>query len=297
MKVAIQGVAGSFHEIAARKYFNGEMPEIIECHSFNDLFDALAFQKADVGVVAIENTVAGSIIPNYALLKSSGLKVMGEVFLRIEQHLLSLPSETLDDIHEILSHPMAIQQCHDFLNPLRRKSVRLIDSEDTALSAKRIKDENLKGVAAIASDLAAEKYGLKVLARSIETNKRNFTRFLVVSGDEIYLNHTRRKKINKASIDFKLPNEEGSLSQVLSVLAFYKINLTKIQSLPVVGREWEYMFYVDLVYSDYERYRMSLDAIRPLTTGLDILGEYEQGTRPDEKGVEKEEGVKVGISE
>jgi len=293
MKVAIQGVAGSFHEIAARKYFNGEMPEIVECHSFNDLFDTLAFQKADIGVVAIENTVAGSIIPNYALLKSSGLKVMGEVFLRIEQHLLSLPTDHLEDIREILSHPMAIQQCHDFLNPLRRKNVKLIDSEDTALSARRIKEENLKGVAAIASDLAAQKYGLKLLARSIETNKRNFTRFLVVSGEETYLEHTRQKNINKASIDFKLPNEEGSLSQVLSVLAFYKINLTKIQSLPVVGREWEYMFYVDLVYSDYERYRMSLDAIRPLTIDLDILGEYEQGTRPDENGKEKEEVVRL----
>ena len=291
MKVAIQGISGSFHEIAARKYFDKENLEIVECRSFNDLFDSLEFHNADIGVVAIENTVAGSIIPNYALLQNSKLKVMGEVYLRIEQHLLSLPEDNLKDIKEILSHPMAIEQCHDFLNPLRRNHVKLIDSEDTALSAKRIKENNLRGIAAIASDLAAEKYGLKILARSIETNKRNFTRFLVVSNEKTYLNHTKIKHLNKSSISFKLPNENGSLSRVLSVLAFYKINLTKIQSLPVVGKEWEYMFYADLVYNDYKTYRLSLDAIRPLTIDLDILGEYEKGKRPDKNGKEVKEDL------
>jgi prephenate dehydratase len=137
--------------------------------------------------------------------------------------------------------------------------------------------------------LAAKKYGLKILARSIETNKSNFTRFLVVSNEEAYKQHTQKKTLNKASIDFKLPNENGSLSQVLSVLAFYKINLTKIQSLPIVGKEWEYMFYADLVYSDYKTYRLALDAIRPLTIDLDVLGEYEKGKRPDKNGKEVEE--------
>jgi prephenate dehydratase len=294
MKVAIQGISGSFHEIAARKYFSDEKLEIVECHSFNDLFDSLEFGGSDVGVVAIENTVAGSIIPNYALLKSSGLKVMGEVYLRIEQHLLALKDEKLDNIKEILSHPMAIEQCQEFLNPLRRNNIKLIDSEDTALSAKRIAMGQKYGVAAIASDLAAEIYGLKILARSIETNKRNFTRFLVISSDSNYKEHTLRKNLNKASIDFKLPNENGSLSRVLSVLAYYKINLTKIQSLPIVGKEWEYMFYADLVYDDYKTYRLSLDAIRPLTIGLDVLGEYEQGKRPDKNGHEQpEEAISV----
>ncbi len=291
MRVAIQGISGSFHEIAARKYFNGQDLTIVECNSFNDLFDSLEFHHADIGVVAIENTVAGSIIPNYALLENSQLKVMGEVYLRIEQHLLSLPEDNIEDIHEILSHPMAIEQCHEFLNPLRRNNVKLIDSEDTALSAKKIKEKNLRGVAAIGSELAANKYGLKILARSIETNKRNFTRFLVVSNEETYKIHTDKKNLNKASISFKLPNENGSLSRVLSVLAFYKINLTKIQSLPVVGKEWEYMFYADLVFDNYDIYRSSLDAVRPLSIDLHILGEYEKGKRPDKNGNEVTEDL------
>ncbi len=289
MKVAIQGISGSFHEIAARNYFKDDDLQMVECISFNDLFDSLAFGKADVGVMAIENTVAGSIIPNYALLKNSHLKVMGEVFLRIEQHLLALKGEKTENIKEILSHPMAIEQCHEFLNPLRRKGVKLVDSEDTALSAKRISENNLKGIGCIASDLAAELYGLDILAPNIETNKRNFTRFLVIANNDVYENHLKNKKLNKASINFKLPNENGSLSRVLSILAYYKINLTKIQSLPVVGKEWEYMFYADLVFDDYKTYRASLDAIRPLTIDLEILGEYQKGKRPDKNGKEQKE--------
>ncbi len=294
MRIAIQGVLGSFHEIATRQYFdNTEISDIIQCNTFNDLFDSLEFKNADVGIVAIENTVAGSIIPNYALLKNSGLKIMGEMYLRIEQNLVALKSENIEDIKEIHSHPMAIQQCHDFLNPLRRKGVKLIDSEDTALSAKRIADNNLKGIAAISSDLAATQYGLKILDKSIETNKRNYTRFLVVSNDIIYKHHTQNKHINKSSINFKLPNEEGSLSRVLSVLAFYKINLTKIQSLPVVGKEWEYMFYADLVFTNYNKYRLSLDAIKPLTIDLSIIGEYEKAKRPFENKITKEKEVQT----
>jgi len=285
MRIAIQGVLGSFHEIATRRYFENQDIEIVQCSTFNDLFDTLEFNKADVGMVAIENTVAGSIIPNYALLRNSGLRVMGEVYLRIEQNLVALPSQTIEDIKEIHSHPMAIQQCHDFLDPLRRNHVKLIDSEDTALSAKRIADNNLEGIAAISSDLAAEQYGLKILAPSIETNKRNYTRFLVISNETTYKFHTQDKTINKSSIHFKLPNEEGSLSRVLSVLAFYKINLSKIQSLPVVGKEWEYMFYADLVFTDYEKYRLSLDAIKPLTIDLTTIGEYEKAERPLENKI------------
>ena len=285
MRIAIQGVLGSFHEIATRRYFENQDIEIVQCSTFNDLFDTLEFNKADVGMVAIENTVAGSIIPNYALLRNSGLRIMGEVYLRIEQNLVALPSQTIEDIKEIHSHPMAIQQCHDFLDPLRRNNVKLIDSEDTALSAKRIADNNLEGIAAISSDLAAEQYGLKILAPSIETNKRNYTRFLVISNETTYKFHTQDKTINKSSIHFKLPNEEGSLSRVLSVLAFYKINLSKIQSLPVVGKEWEYMFYADLVFTDYEKYRLSLDAIKPLTIDLTTIGEYEKAERPLENKI------------
>jgi len=287
MRIAIQGVLGSFHEIATRKYFNNEEMTMLQCHTFNDLFDSIHFGKADIGVVAIENTVAGSIIPNYALLKNSGLKVMGEVYLRIEQNLVSLSSQDIADIKEIHSHPMAIQQCHDFLDPLRRNKVKLIDSEDTALSAKRISENKLNGIAAIASDLAAEIYGLKILAKGIETNKRNYTRFLVVSNEADYKIHTQDKNINKATISFNLPNEQGSLSKVLSILAFYNINLSKIQSLPVVGKEWEYMFYADLLFDGYKKYSLSLDAIRPLTTALSIIGEYENAERPAENKIKE----------
>jgi len=293
MRIAIQGVLGSFHEIATRKYFNNDDIEIVQCHTFNDLFDSIQFHQADIGVVAIENTVAGSIIPNYALLKESGLRVMGEVYIRIEQNLVGLPSQNIEDIKEIHSHPMAIQQCHDFLNPYRRKNVKLIDSEDTALSAKRIADNNLKDIAAISSDLAAEKYGLKILARGIETNKRNYTRFLVISNQKRYQEHTKIKTINKASISFNLPNEQGSLSKVLSVLAFYNINLSKIQSLPVVGKEWEYMFYADLLFDGYDKYGLSLDAIRPLTTDLTIIGEYENAERPIENVIAEGNNLKT----
>lgn len=281
-KVAIQGVSGAFHEIACRKYFKDQQIEIVQCLSFNDLFDALLFKQADYGVMAIENSLVGSIIPNYALLRESKLKILGEIFLRIEQNLIVAKGEKLEDIREIYSHPMAIEQCLEFLDPLRRSGVRILESEDTALSAKRIAENDLKGVAAIASSLAAEMYDLEILNQGIETNKKNFTRFLVLSNENNYLSVLNHITTNKASLYFRLPHEEGSLSQVLSVLAFYKINLTKIQSLPIVGKEWEYLFYIDLVFPDYEKYKQSLDAIRPLTKELTILGEYQKGERPIE---------------
>ncbi|RLD89310.1 MAG: prephenate dehydratase [Bacteroidetes bacterium] len=276
-KIAIQGVSGSFHEIAARHYFNGGTFQLVQCNSFNALFDALKFGEANYAVVAIENSVAGSIIPNYAHIKDSGLKILGEVYLRIEQHLVGLPGQQIDEVKEIHSHPMAIEQCGEYLNSLRRKGVRIIDSEDTALSAKRISEGELRDVAGISSRLAAEIYHLEILDEGIETNKKNFTRFLILSAEE---NGVKGAMPNKSGICFKLPHEQGSLSQALSVLAFYKINLTKIQSLPIVGQEWQYLFYVDLVFSDYEKYRLALKAIEPLTSELQVLGEYRQGERP-----------------
>ncbi|MFH1000201.1 MAG: prephenate dehydratase [Bacteroidota bacterium] len=278
-KVAIQGVSGAFHEIACRKYFNKQQFEIVQCLSFNDLFDSLKYGGSDYGVIAIENSLVGSIIPNYALLRESKLKILGEVYLRIEQQLMALKGEKLENIKEIFSHPMALEQCLDFLNPLRRNGVRIVEAEDTALSAKRISDNHLSGIAAIGSSLAAEVYDLEIIKYGIETNKKNFTRFLIVSGEENYNQNALNITKNKASLYFRLPHEEGSLSQVLSVLAFYKINLTKIQSLPIVGVEWEYLFYIDLIYKDYEKYRKAIEAIRPLTRELTNLGEYQQGNR------------------
>lgn len=278
-KVAIQGVSGAFHEIACRKYFSKQQFEIVQCLSFNDLFDSLKYGGSDYGVIAIENSLVGSLIPNYALLRESKLKILAEVYLRIEQQLMALKGEKLESIKEIYSHPMALEQCLDFLNPLRRNGVRIVEAEDTALSAKRISDNHLSGIAAIGSSLAAEVYDLEIIKHGIETNKKNFTRFLIVSSEENYNQNALNITKNKASLYFRLPHEEGSLSQVLSVLAFYKINLTKIQSLPIVGVEWEYLFYIDLIYKDYEKYRKAIEAIRPLTRELTNLGEYQQGNR------------------
>lgn len=274
-RIAIQGGPGAFHEIAARQYFNDTELEIIPCDTFIDLFESVRSGSADSAVVAIENSVAGSLIPNYALLRRSELKVTGEVYLRIVQNLIALPGQKIDDIREIHSHPMAIMQCEDFLLPLRNRGVKVIESIDTALSAKWIRDNSLAGVAALASDLAAQMYGLEILAESVESNKRNFTRFLIIEPETEKGNDLEEN--NKASICFSLAHQVGSLSQVLSVLAYYKINLTKIQSLPVIGKEWEYLFYLDILYDDASMYRKGLSAIEPLIDQLQILGEYRSG--------------------
>lgn len=280
LRVAIQGFPGAFHDMAARKFFSGSPIEILPCFTFKESFDLVKESKADVAVVAIENSLAGSLLPNYTLLRNSELKIIGEVYLRIEQHLMALEGQTLEDISEIQSHPMAIIQCEEFLESLRKKGVKIIDAPDTALSARDISEKKITGVAAIASSLAAEMYGLKIIRQGIETNKRNFTRFLVLTSDQEYGQVQQDQQVqpaNKASVCFSLPHKVGSLSQILSVLAFYKINLTKIQSAPIIGREWEYFFYVDLMFDDKRMYMSSLDAIRPLTDQLQVLGEYPSG--------------------
>ncbi len=275
-KVAIQGIKGSFHEIAAHKYFGGREYDVVACDSFPQLFEIISEGGASCGVVAIENTIAGSILPNYALLKDSGSKIAGEVYLRIEQHLLTLPGQRDDEIREIHSHPMAIEQCMEFLNPYRRRGVKLVDTEDTAMSAKKLATLHQENTAVIASRRAASLYGLEIASEGIETNKRNFTRFLIVSKISPENNI---HEADKASLCFVLPHKKGSLSAVLSVFSFYGINLTKIQSLPILGQQWEYLFYVDVTFDDRGRYRQALNAIKPLTFELDILGEYKEGEK------------------
>ncbi len=278
-KVAIQGGAGSNHEIAAKAFFESDDLETIPCNSFEELFATVKADKSIYAIMAIENTLVGSILQNYTLLKDSGLVIIGEYKLRIKHQLLALPGQTIDDITEVHSHPMALAQCSKFFK--QYPDIKLIAKEDTALSGKWIQDKQLKGIAAIAPELAAQKYNLDILAKDIETNKRNFTRFLIISDkgkmevEDLLIND----KVNKSSLVFALPHSEGSLSKVLSILAFYNINLSKIQSLPIVGHEWEYLFYIDLVFEDYNRYLQSLDAIRPLTKGLKSLGEYHVGRR------------------
>ena len=275
-QVAIQGISGAFHEIAAKAYFDDNNIEIVPCITFKDVFASMKKDGSLYGIIAIENTLAGSLLPNYNLLRESNFSIIGEYKLRIKHNLCALPGQKIEDIREVYSHPMALMQCEDFLD--HYPAMRLIESDDTALSAKNVQSDKMIGAAAICSDLAAKTYGLEILAESIETNKKNFTRFLII-GDPWNLpaDFALKEHVNKSSIVFALPHEEGSLSKVLTILSFYGINLTKIQSLPVHGREWEYMFYVDLTFNDYIRYQQSLEAIKPLTRNMKILGEYKQG--------------------
>ena len=268
-KVAIQGVNGAFHEIAARQYFKSEEIDIIPCATFKDLFLSMDNSIADCAVMAIENTVAGGLLPNYALLQQSTYTITGETYLRIKQNLLALPGQSIEDIKEVHSHYMAIAQTRSFFN--KHPHIKLIESDDTALSARQISENKEKNKGAIASELAAEIFGLEILAEGIETHKKNFTRFLVIEKEKII-----KRENNKASLCFSLPHKRGSLSSVLSILAYYEMNLSKIQSLPLVGKEWQYLFYADLVFESYEMYRKSLWAIKPLITDLKILGEYEK---------------------
>jgi len=279
-KVAIQGVSGAFHEIAARQYFEGEEIEILPCITFKDLFKALADDESLLGIIAIENTIAGSLLQNHNLLRESGCMIVGEHKLRIEHNLVALPGQKIEDIQEVYSHPIALMQCEDFIDEHRH--MKAIESEDTALSAKEIAENKISGRAAICSALAAEKYGLEILARGIETNKRNFTRFLMIAEPTLAEKMTNGTQLDKSSLVFTLPHEEGSLAKVLSILSFYHVNLTKIQSLPIIGREWEYQFYINLTFDDYTRYRQSLDAIRPLTKDFQLLGEYKAAATPVE---------------
>lgn len=277
-KVAIQGVSGAFHEIAAREFFRGEEIDILPCNTFKELFQSLADDDSLLGIVAIENTIAGSLLQNHNLLRESGCMIIGEHKLRIEHNLAVLPGQKIEDIDEVYSHPIALMQCEDFLDGHRH--VKAIESEDTALSAKDIADNKLTRRGAICSSLAAEKYGLEIIAKGIETNKRNFTRFLIIAEPKLAEELTQGVVLNKSSLVFTLPHEEGSLAKVLSILSFYHVNLTKIQSLPIIGEEWKYQFYINLTFNDYTRYRQSLEAIIPLTKDFQILGEYKEASTP-----------------
>ncbi len=274
-KVAIQGVIGSYHDIAAHKFFDGEELQMVCCDTFEDVFDQLKKDPGIVALLAIENTIAGSLLHNYELLREHGMQIVGEHKLRISHSIMCLPGEDWSDLTEVNSHPVALMQCREFLKT--HPELKIVETEDTAGSAKDISEQQLHGHAAICSKFAAPIYGMKILQEGIETNKHNFTRFLVICDPWLAESLCNPHKSNKASIVFSLPHSEGSLSQVLSIFSFYKINLTKIQSLPIIGREWEYMFYVDVTYDDYIRYRQSIDAVRPLTRQLQILGEYLDG--------------------
>jgi len=267
--IAIQGVAGSFHEMAAFKYF-GKNIGTIECDSFKLLCEKLASNEANYAVMAIENTIAGSLLTNYALLREFNFKIIGEIYLHIEMSLIVMKGVTHKDIEVIHSHPIALKQCEDYMD--RFENVKIIQTADTAESAKHILEKGLKNTAAIASAYSAKIYGMDILDRGIETNKRNFTRFLVLSK-----NSENLKPVNKASICFELRHQVGALADVLMIVKDFEINLTKIQSVPILGKPYEYSFYVDLEWSDNDKYERAIHNILKNVANLSILGEYEKG--------------------
>ena len=263
-RITIQGIAGCFHETAAHGSFPGEEVEVLPCVSFDEQFARMAADAELLGVAAIENTIAGSLLPNHELLRRSTLAVIGEYKLRISHVLAALPGQRVTDIREVHSHPIALMQCGEYLKA--RPAMKVVERDDTA---------------AICGAEAAELYGLEILERGIETNKHNFTRFLVLADRSRAAEFTDPARTDKASLVFTLPHAQGSLSKVLTLLSFYGINLTKIQSLPIIGREWEYRFYVDVTFDDPMRYRQAVDAARPLTSDFRILGEYAEYPNPE----------------
>ena len=273
-RVTIQGIAGCYHDAAAHEFFGDEEIETIPCDTFPSMFDTLRGDPSLFATLAIENTIAGSLLQNHELLRKSNMTIIGEHKMHISHVLAALPGQSIESLTEVNSHPMALMQCENFL--LHHPNMKMVEKNDTAGSACEIAEKQLMGHAAICGKYAAQLYGLEVLAEDIQTIKRNFTRFLILADPmaEQTLNPLHKK--NKASLVFALPHEQGSLSQVLAIFSFYGMNLTKIQSLPILGREWEYRFYINLTFDDYTRYRQSVDAVRPLISDFKILGEYEE---------------------
>ena len=272
-KVAIQGFAGCFHDAAARAFFKDEQIETVPYDSFPEMFEALDSNPELIGIVAIENTIAGSLLANHELLRKSNQTIVGEHKMRISHVLCALPGEKIETITEVNSHPMALMQCEEFIR--NYPNLKMIEKFDTAGAAMEIARDRLKGHAAVCGEYAANLYGLDILEKGIETNKRNFTRFLILA-DPLQAQNLipHKENVNKASIEFTLPHTNGALSKVLTILSFYEINLSKIQSLPIIGREWEYRFYVDLTFNSYVRYYQAIEAVRPLISDFKTLGEY-----------------------
>lgn len=270
MKISIQGEKGSFHEVAARQYFRDEQIEIVPCTTFDLTLLAVIEKQADFAVMAIENARSGSILYNYTLIRESGMKILGEHNLRVRQNLMALPGQTIEAIHEIRSHPIALSQCMTFLNHL--KGVTLIESEDTAASARLIGENKLYGSAAIAPARAAEIYGLEIIAPGIETYKKNYTRFVIL-GDA----QNAKRDGNKVSISFATGHQPGSLASVLVRLAELEINLSKIQSVPRLNGDWEYIFYADLELKKDHDIDLIKNFLENYALELEVLGIYNKG--------------------
>jgi prephenate dehydratase len=274
VRVSIQGFEGSFHQEASRQFF-GKDVEAICCSTFREVVKIAANKKeSEGGVMAIENSIAGSILPNYNLLQKSNLKIVGEVYLQIKQNLLVNPGVKLEDIKEVHSHPMAIQQCFGFLDKYNWK---LIESEDTALSAKHIHQHKSKYIAAIASKLAAELYDLDIIAPGIQTLKHNYTRFLVLQREEVA---NEIEEANKASINFHTDHSKGSLAKVLTKIADEGVNLSKLQSFPIPGSDWKYSFHADVEFDNLKQFDKVVKEMKVLTEELKVYGVYKNGNAP-----------------
>jgi prephenate dehydratase len=272
MKVAIQGIKGSFHHLVANHYF-GKNIELVECLSFSKLPILLQKNKADVAVMAIENSIAGAILPNYALIDEHNLTISGEYYLSVRHNLMALENQTIDDLKEVYSHPMALLQCHEFFK--KHPDIKLIEDTDTASVAKRIQKQKLKGVGAIASTTAAEIYNLNILASDIQTITNNATRFFVLTKSE----NKHSVSANKASIKFIVGDETGSLAEVLTILAKHHLNLSKIQSLPVIETPWKYAFFTDFIFNSYADYFNAIEEVEHKVESLQVLGEYTKSKR------------------
>lgn len=271
IKVSIQGYEGSFHQVAARQYFGNDV-EVLPCATFRDLVKIAGNKKeSDGGVMAIENSIAGSILPNYNLLQKANLKVIGEVYLQINQNLLVNPGVKLEDIREVHSHPMAILQCIDFLE---KHHWKLIETEDTALSAKHVHQHRSKHIAAIASKLAADLFQLQIIAPNIHTLKNNYTRFLILQRPDKAMTV---ENPDKASIIFNTDHSKGSLAKVLTKIAEGGINLSKLQSMPIPGSDWKYSFHADMEFENKEQFDNVIESINPLTEAIKVLGVYKKG--------------------
>ncbi len=268
LKIAIQGIESSFHDLAVKQLFPEAETTLVPCESFSKVTETVKNFNADLGVIAIENTIAGTILPNYKLIDDGDFSILGETFLTIDMFLMALPGQTVHDIDEVHSHPVALQQCTAYLQRLQ-PHCKLIEGKDTASEAKRILDGKLKGVAAIAGKQVAEKYGLEIIASDIQAEKENKTRFVVIGR-----NATQEKEPNKATINFELNHDIGSLSNILQLLATFNINLTKIQSLPIEGKPWQYSFLVEVLFEDYEVFKEVITMLRKAVLELKIVGVY-----------------------
>ncbi|MFT5761321.1 MAG: prephenate dehydratase [Polaribacter sp.] len=271
--IAIQGAEGSNHHKVARDFY-GEDVALKECFSFDALVDSLLDKTSDKGIMAIENTIAGSIIPNYALIDANNLHICGEQYLNIHHHLMALPGQKIEDITEVCSHPMALLQCKEFFK--KYPQIKLVEDFDTAEVAKIISQKKLLGVAAIAPKIAAEIFGLEVLEDEIQTVKDNSTRFVIVQTEKP---NNGINEVNKASLKFQLDHKRGSLAAILNVLSDCKMNLTKIQSLPVIESPWKYSFFVDLTFDTYEDYKKAIEIIEIMASAFKVLGVYKNGRK------------------